>query len=237
MAAAIRLSQQHSCSFDHLVGALLEKQRYFDAKCLGGLEVDHQFEFGRRLNGKVARLLAPYDAIEIGGGASKYVAGVRSVREQPAISSHDGVPIDRRYLVSSRLQNHWSPMNQREAVGHCDETAALLTSSMATIAWISASLRTGAAIASNLNDRAAVSKEGRYDDPRPGAVSGLNMIATRLTVGAISVSNSSNLPANSPSVWTKPVILPPGWDRPATKPSPTGSETTTNTIGTVRVSR
>jgi hypothetical protein len=29
---------------DHLVGALLEKQRYFDAKRLGGLEVDHQLD-------------------------------------------------------------------------------------------------------------------------------------------------------------------------------------------------
>src|SRR5262249_22916885 len=36
-------SQQSSPLFDHLVGALLEKQRHFDAKCLGGLEVDYQF--------------------------------------------------------------------------------------------------------------------------------------------------------------------------------------------------
>jgi len=55
-------SQQSSPLFDHLVGALLEKQRHFDAKCLGGLEVDYQFEFGRRLNGKVAGLLALEDA-------------------------------------------------------------------------------------------------------------------------------------------------------------------------------
>jgi len=35
----------------------------------------------------------------------------------------------------------------------------------------------------------------------------------------------------------KPVIFPPGRVKLATKPAPTGSETTTNTIGIVRVSR
>src|SRR5215471_18176366 len=35
----------------------------------------------------------------------------------------------------------------------------------------------------------------------------------------------------------KPVRFPPGRDRLSTKPTPTGSETTANTIGIVRVSR
>jgi len=37
MAAAIRLSQQHSCSFDHLVGTAVQRKRDREAEHLGGL--------------------------------------------------------------------------------------------------------------------------------------------------------------------------------------------------------
>ena len=37
-------------SFDHLVGALLEKPRNVKAKRLGGLEIDHQLELRRLLH-------------------------------------------------------------------------------------------------------------------------------------------------------------------------------------------
>ena len=62
------------------------------------------------------------------------------------------------------------------------------------------------------------------------------MTATRATPGAIPLSNSNHLPPNVSSTLVNPVTLPPGRDRLATKPSPTGSETTTNVIGIVRVS-
>jgi hypothetical protein len=51
------------------------------------------------------------------------------------------------------------------------------------------------------------------------------------------VSNSNILAVIADSDVKKPVIFPPGWGSPATKPSPTGSVTVTNTIGIVRVSR
>jgi hypothetical protein len=62
---------------------------------------------------------------------------------------------------------------------------------------ISPSLRTGAMIGPILSDRAAVSNEGIKVDTR--AVSGLNMIAARLSPGAISESSSSHLPASEGS--------------------------------------
>src|SRR5260370_13120352 len=96
---------------------------------------------------------------------------------------------------------------------------------------IPASLYTGAVIGSTLSDRAASSTKGGKYDPRPGAVSGLNMTATRLTPGAILVSNSSHLPA-IPAPWVmNPAIFPPGWGRRATNQPPTRPATAANTHG------
>src|SRR6516164_11339524 len=92
----------------------------------------------------------------------------------------------------------------------------------------------GEMISTILSDRAAVSSEGIKADA--GAVSGLNMIAARLSPGAISESNSSHLPASEASVLAKPVIFPPGWLSRATMPLATGSLTFAKTIGIVRVS-
>src|SRR5271169_3131538 len=51
------------------------------------------------------------------------------------------------------------------------------------------------------------------------------MIATRLTPGASSMSNSSHLPPSVASMLMKPVRFPPGRGRLATKPALTGSAT------------
>jgi hypothetical protein len=69
------------------------------------------------------------------------------------------------------------------------------------------------------------------------AVSGLNIMATRLMPGAISLSNSSILLVIDASKTVNPVRLPPGWDRLATKRELIGSLTSANTIGMVCVSR
>src|SRR5215467_12718055 len=102
---------------------------------------------------------------------------------------------------------------------------------------ISASSWTAVVIGSIASDRAAASNGLRKYSPPRGAVSGLNMIAARLTRGAISLSNSSHLPAIAASPCMNPVMFPPGRGRPVTNPEPTGSETITNTMGMVLVSR
>jgi hypothetical protein len=63
----------------------------------------------------------------------------------------------------------------------------------------------------------------------------LNSIATLATRGAISLSSSSSLPAIVGSETLKPVTLPPGRGKRATKPLPTGSETFAKMMGMVRV--
>jgi hypothetical protein len=71
-------------------------------------------------------------------------------------------------------------------------------------------------IGSTLSDRAAASNEGIKIDT--GLMSGLNIMAARLSPGAISESNSSHLPASVASKLPKPVTFPPGWLSRGTMP-------------------
>src|SRR5262245_36603667 len=59
--------------------------------------------------------------------------------------------------------------------------------------------------------------------------------ATRIRPGAICLSNSNHFALRLNSNDMKPVALPPGRAKLSTYPAPTGSLTTVNTIGTVRV--
>src|SRR5262245_58742808 len=83
-------------------------------------------------------------------------------------------------------------------------------------------------------DGAAASIE-RMKNLDYGDVSGLNMTPTRARPGAISLSSSSHLPPTENSNMLNPVRLPPGRVTFVTKPCSTGSETCTNTTGTVLV--
>ena len=64
---------------------------------------------------------------------------------------------------------------------------------------------------------------------------GSRTTATRVTLGAISLSSASHFPLKLYSSVINPVALPPGRARLSTRPAPTGSAMTGNTIGTVRV--
>src|SRR5262249_53415496 len=68
-------------------------------------------------------------------------------------------------------------------------------------------------------------------------MAGSRTTATRVTLGAISLSSSSHFAPMPYSYGVKPVILPPGRAKLSTKPAPTGSGVAANTIGTVRVAR
>src|SRR6516225_1019691 len=71
--------------------------------------------------------------------------------------------------------------------------------------------------------------------PPPVRAVGSRITATRVTVGASSLSSSSHLALIPNSNCVKPLALPSGRPRLATRPAPTGSVALTNTIGTLRL--
>ena len=68
-------------SFDHLVGAGEQILRQLDAERLCGLEIHHQFEFGRLLDRKITRPGAAQNLVDVIGGAPEQFKIARAVRE------------------------------------------------------------------------------------------------------------------------------------------------------------
>ena len=68
-AAPPRSVMKSDVSFDQLVGAQEERLRNRQADLLGGLEIDHQHEFGRLLDGEIGGLGALQDPIDVGGAS------------------------------------------------------------------------------------------------------------------------------------------------------------------------
>src|SRR5215216_1292905 len=111
---------------DHLVGAGLQGQRDCEAERVCGLEIDHRPEFDRHLNGQLDGVYATEDTIDISGCSTKYVCGVRSIREQPSVSREGSVKIDGGYLVSGgRLDNRLSVGHQKR-ITNGDKSASRL---------------------------------------------------------------------------------------------------------------
>src|SRR5438132_5737727 len=142
--------------------------------------------------------------------------------------------IDRRQTVAGRQRCDLRAMDVHEGIRRHDTTTIRLTGLCGNGGFELGRVANRAAIASTPKDGAAALRGFRKYSAY-GAVAGLNKKATRATRGAISLSSSSHLPAIVGSILVKPVTLPPGRGKLATKPLPTGSETDTKMTGTVRV--
>ena len=76
------LAQPHSITSSARASSV---RRNFEAERLGGLEVDHQLELGRRLHRQVGRLLAFEDAVDIAAARRYWSRYVRPVGHQAAV--------------------------------------------------------------------------------------------------------------------------------------------------------
>ena len=94
MAAAIRLSQQHSCSLDHLVGAREQCRWHLQAQRLGSLEIDHQLILGRCLHRKIGRLLPLEDAVHVASSAALLIEVIGTIRNETADVGVNAVGVD-----------------------------------------------------------------------------------------------------------------------------------------------
>src|SRR6516164_6869497 len=84
MAAAIRLSQQHSCSLDHLVGEHLHGIGDNKSECLRGLYVDDKLELGWLLNRQVGRLLAIENAPDVNARLPRGIISAGTITHEAA---------------------------------------------------------------------------------------------------------------------------------------------------------
>jgi hypothetical protein len=78
------------------------------------------------VHGKIARLLAAQDAIQIGGGATNDVYPVDSVGEQAAVSGEERWRVDRRNVASGRRQYDRRAMRERKSIRDENNAASRL---------------------------------------------------------------------------------------------------------------
>ncbi len=158
---------------------------------------------------------------------------VGSVGDETSICDETALKVDRRQFVPVRQRDDQIAMSQRECTRRQNHAGIRRARErrdraldLACIVHVD-----GAQLHPGATDWIAPHW------PVPEGMAASRRTATRVTGGAICLSSSSHFPLRPYSNVRKPVTLPPGLARLSTKPAPTGSEVSVNTIGMVRVKR
>jgi hypothetical protein len=109
---------------NHFIGGGEQRRRNSKSKCFGGLEIDHQFKFGRRLNWEIGWLLALEDAIDVTGRPPELVDSIRPVGDQAAFGDVEPIAVNRGQLVPGRKCSDQFAMN-RVPGARCHDQAAV----------------------------------------------------------------------------------------------------------------
>src|SRR5262249_55285238 len=113
---------------DHLVSELLQLQRHVEAERLGGLHVDDEPVFGRRLHRQITRLRPLEDSIDVSCCLSVLVVyKIRAVVHQTALLSEIVSWRDGRQAIATCQVRDQALVQTREAVALHQQSAVRLT--------------------------------------------------------------------------------------------------------------
>src|SRR5438876_11729171 len=116
MAATIRLSQQHSCSLDHLVGTGDETRRDFEAERLRGDQIDDKLKLRWLLDWYIAGFCPAKNFIYVIGRAPEPFRVTWSVRHEPPTANKVASAEDRWKSRAKRKRKDAHEVSDHELI-------------------------------------------------------------------------------------------------------------------------
>src|SRR3954469_15651009 len=204
-----------SCSFNYLVGAGEQRGRHFEAERFGRLQIDDEFELGRKLDWHFGRVLALEDAAGIDTGLAKLICKTRSVAHQPAGIRKLTPMVQCRKRMARRQRDQLHATGDKQRLG-TDQKGISLLFQQCRKGHIDFAIRAGV----DDFDLPPMAEAAACNSVTKGLVinglSGLTSTAKRATPGSSSCNSASRFAPSSTPMSLIPVALPPGRLRLAT---------------------